>query len=80
MFVGKLEATEYSDTLHWMHAGTPIQGADRNPANDEMTRFGRTRLNPSVLRAVEGPVRIALQLEIIAPSSEGHPHGYRAFS
>jgi hypothetical protein len=35
MFIGKLEPTEYSDKLHWMNAGTAIQAADSNPANDE---------------------------------------------
>ena len=36
MFIGKLEPTEYSDKLHWMTAGTAIQAADSDLANDEL--------------------------------------------
>jgi hypothetical protein len=36
MSIGKLEPTEYSDKLHWMTAGTAIQAADSDPANNEL--------------------------------------------
>jgi hypothetical protein len=36
MFIGKLEPTAYPDKLHWMTAGTAIQGADSDPSNDEL--------------------------------------------